>query len=98
MNGSTAITTPSSKADSTQLWHARLGHISEKGMTILSKRGLLGSKGTGKLDFCDHCVFEKQKRVSFSTLLTVLKVTLIIYILTCGVRLEFLLLEENVIC
>ena len=35
-------------------------------MTILSKRGLLGSQGTGKLDFCDHCVFRKQKKVSFS--------------------------------
>jgi len=40
--------------------------MSEKGMTILSKKGCLGSAGTGKLDFCDHCVFWKQKRVSFS--------------------------------
>ena len=44
----------------------RLGHMSEKGMTILSKKGCLGSANTGKLDFCDHCVFEKQKRVSFA--------------------------------
>jgi len=73
-----------------------LGPHDEKGMTILSKRGLLGSKGTGKLDFCDHCVCGKQKRVNFST--TVLKVPLIIYILTYGVRLESLLLEENIIC
>jgi len=36
-------------------------------MTILSKRDLLGSEGIGKLDFCDHCVFGKQKKVSFST-------------------------------
>ena len=41
-----------------------LGHMSEKGMTILSKRGLLGGEGTRKLDFYDHCVFGKQKRVS----------------------------------
>jgi len=34
---------------------------------ILSKRGLLRSKGMGKLDLCDHCVFEKQKRVRFPT-------------------------------
>ena len=45
----------------------RLGHISEKGMTILSKKSRLGSAGMGKLEFCDHCVFGKQKRVTFST-------------------------------
>jgi len=41
--------------------------MSEKGMTILSKKGCLGSAGTSKLDFCKHYVFGKQKRVSFST-------------------------------
>jgi len=45
----------------------RLGHMSEKGMTILSKKGCLGSVGTGKLEFCEHYMFAKQKRVSFST-------------------------------
>ena len=40
--------------------------MSEKGMTILSKKCYLGSASTGKLDFCDHCIFRKQKRVSFS--------------------------------
>jgi len=34
-------------------------------MTILSKRGCLGSVGTGKLEFYNHCIFGKQKRVSF---------------------------------
>jgi len=41
--------------------------MSKKGMTIQSKRSLLGSEGTGKLDLCDHCVFRKHKKVSFST-------------------------------
>ena len=50
----------------TRLWHMRLGHMSDKGMAILSKKGCLGSAGTNKLDFCDHCIFGKQKRVSFS--------------------------------
>ena len=36
-------------------------------MNILSKKGCLGSAGTGKLDFCEHCVLGKQKKVSFST-------------------------------
>jgi len=44
-----------------------LGHISETGMTILSKYGLLGNK-VGKLDFCEHCcVYGKQTRVKFNT-------------------------------
>ena len=66
MTGFVAVTSSSSNADLTRLWHAYLGHMSEKGMTFLSKRGLLCSEGRGKLDFCDHCVFGKQKRVSFS--------------------------------
>ena len=49
----------------TKLWHMRLGHISEKGMTIMSKKGCLGSAGTGKLEFYGHCVLGKQKKVSF---------------------------------
>ena len=35
-------------------------------MTILSKKGCLGSAGMGKLDFCEHCVLGKKKKVSFS--------------------------------
>ncbi|KAK2965449.1 hypothetical protein RJ640_008243 [Escallonia rubra] len=50
--------------DTTMLWHMHLGHMSERGMDVLSKQGLLGSKKTGKLDFCEHCVFRKQCRVN----------------------------------
>ena len=59
----------SSECDSetTKLWHMRLGHMSERGMAELSKHGLLKGMKTGKLDFCEHCVFGKQKRVKFST-------------------------------
>ncbi|KAK2965966.1 hypothetical protein RJ640_018321 [Escallonia rubra] len=38
-------------SDATKLWHMRLGHMSERGMDVLSKQGLLGSKKTGDLDF-----------------------------------------------
>ncbi|KAK3012614.1 hypothetical protein RJ639_009614 [Escallonia herrerae] len=31
-------------SDATKLWHMRLGHMSERGMDVLSKQGLLGSK------------------------------------------------------
>ncbi|KAK3008763.1 hypothetical protein RJ639_013623 [Escallonia herrerae] len=45
-------------SDTTKLWHMRLGHMSERGMDVLSKQGLLGSKKTVKLDFCEHCLWE----------------------------------------
>jgi len=65
--GSAAVYTTLANVDNMKLWHMRLGYISEKGMTILSKKGCLGSAGMGKLDFCEHSVDGKQKRVSFST-------------------------------
>ncbi|KAG8496341.1 hypothetical protein CXB51_007486 [Gossypium anomalum] len=42
------------------------GHMSENGMVELSKRGLLDGQGIYKLNFCEHCVFGKQKRVRFT--------------------------------
>jgi len=61
VTSSVVVTSVPSNVDLTKLWHARLGHMSEKGMTILSKRGLLGSEGASTLEFCEHCVFGKQK-------------------------------------
>jgi hypothetical protein len=49
----------------TTLWHHRLGHISENGMHILHKRNLLLDIKQIDLDFCEHCVYGKQKRVIF---------------------------------
>ncbi|KAK3009127.1 hypothetical protein RJ639_013702 [Escallonia herrerae] len=56
-----AVTTLFSDIDSdtTKLWHMHLGHMSERGMDVLSKQSLLGSKKIEKLDFCEHCVFSK---------------------------------------
>jgi len=68
MTCSAVISTMSSDVDLTHLWHAHLGHKSENGMAILRKRGVLGGEGTDKLNFCNHCVFGKQKQVNFSTL------------------------------
>ncbi|GKB17056.1 transposable element [Tanacetum coccineum] len=58
--------TEKSNSDLTKLWHMRLGHMSEKGMVILSKRGLLDNHKVANLEFCEHCVMGKQKRVNFS--------------------------------
>ncbi|GJW02681.1 retrovirus-related pol polyprotein from transposon TNT 1-94 [Tanacetum coccineum] len=49
-----------------QVWHKRLGHISEAGLHELEKREVLGNKGLGKLEFCKNCVLGKSTRVCFS--------------------------------
>ena len=47
------------------LWHNILGHMSEKHMKLIhSKKVLLGLKCVN-MDFCESCVYGKQKRVSF---------------------------------
>ena len=53
--------------DCIELWYCRLGHMSEQGLTMLSKRGLLKGAETGKLKFCESCVMGKQRRVKFSS-------------------------------
>ncbi|KAG8491252.1 hypothetical protein CXB51_014428 [Gossypium anomalum] len=52
--------------DITKLWHIRLGHMSKNDMVELSKRGLLDGQGICKLNFCEHCIFGKQKKVRFT--------------------------------
>jgi hypothetical protein len=47
------------------LWHHRLGHMSEKGIQILHKINLFPYLKQIDLDFCEHCVYGKQKRVIF---------------------------------
>ncbi|KAG8474425.1 hypothetical protein CXB51_033824 [Gossypium anomalum] len=67
LTGDTAVVSSSlSDDDITKLWHMRLGHMSENGMVELSKRGLLDRQEICKLNFCEHCVFGKQKRVRFT--------------------------------
>jgi hypothetical protein len=50
-----------------KLWHMRLGHMSQLGLVELSKRGLLKGYNNNELEFCEHCVFGKHKRVKFNT-------------------------------
>ncbi|GAV75034.1 gag_pre-integrs domain-containing protein [Cephalotus follicularis] len=56
-----------SEDDRTKLWHMRLGHMSERGLSTLSKLGLLCREQTTPLEFREHCVVGKQTRVRFST-------------------------------
>ncbi|CAN1146969.1 Uncharacterized mitochondrial protein AtMg00300 [Linum perenne] len=66
--GETATVSNSlSDSDANNLWHMRLGHMSEAGMTELSRRGLLAGCNVSNLEFCEHCMFGKHKRVKFNT-------------------------------
>ncbi|WVZ14797.1 hypothetical protein V8G54_012363 [Vigna mungo] len=47
------------------LWHRRLGHMSEKGMRIMHSKGKLPSLRSIEFDMCEDCILGKQKRVSF---------------------------------
>nr|KYP62383.1 Retrovirus-related Pol polyprotein from transposon TNT 1-94 [Cajanus cajan] len=62
--------------DSTQLWHMRLGHMSERGMMTLQKQKLLGNQKLNELKFCEHCVFGKQHRIKFPKVVHTTKGTL----------------------
>ena len=57
--GLVAIFTSMLDSHTIQLWHMCLGHISEKGMNIRSKKGLLCNQSIGKLEFCEHYIFGK---------------------------------------
>ncbi|CAM6100140.1 unnamed protein product [Calypogeia fissa] len=68
LEGSTIVDSanaPSSGGGLTPLWHARLGHMSQKGLAILCKQNLLPGANKCQLGFCDHCTLGKQRRVSF---------------------------------
>jgi transposase InsO family protein len=54
-------------SSSPNLWHRRLGHMSEKGLQILAKKSLIPVDKGKALTSCEHCLFGKQHRVSFAT-------------------------------
>eukprot|EP00253_Pinus_taeda_P022677 PITA_22677 len=62
---SNSINALTSKGVDATLWHHRLGHMSEKGMKIPHSRNLLPSLKNVDLDFCEYCIYGKQKRVGF---------------------------------
>jgi hypothetical protein len=63
-NNDSSISLYSTGVDTT-LWHHRLRHMSEKGMHILHKINLFLDLKQIDLDFCENCVYGKQKRVIF---------------------------------
>ncbi|KAA0051442.1 Retrovirus-related Pol polyprotein from transposon TNT 1-94 [Cucumis melo var. makuwa] len=61
-----ALISETEKGNELELWHRRLSHISEKGLTELQKQGLIQTRGVKRLGFCEHCIFGKSKRMKFS--------------------------------
>ena len=51
---------------SSNLWHYKLGHMSEKWMKVLHSDGKLHRLKEVDNSLCEGCVFGKQKMVSFS--------------------------------
>ncbi|KAJ0916719.1 putative RNA-directed DNA polymerase [Helianthus annuus] len=47
------------------LWHNRLGHMSEKGLKMLAQKGKFSDLKKVETEFCEPCVLGKQKRVTF---------------------------------
>ncbi|KAI3718292.1 hypothetical protein L6452_19156 [Arctium lappa] len=85
--------------DLSKLWHLRLGCMSLGGMTKLSQRGLLNGHKVTDLQFCEHCVYDKTKRVMFSSDIHSTKGPLdSIFIPTFGIRLVLLLMVELLTC
>ncbi|KAH0678662.1 hypothetical protein KY284_019747 [Solanum tuberosum] len=62
-----ASTKQLSNNDKAKIWHMRLGHMSARELEMLSNRNLLNGEKISTLEFCEHCVLGKQKKVSFST-------------------------------
>ncbi|KAJ4701136.1 Retrovirus-related Pol polyprotein from transposon TNT 1-94 [Melia azedarach] len=65
---SSSVAVASSEIDKdnmTKLWHMRLGHMSARGMQILSKWDLLCGHKIKDLEFCEHCIFGKLHRSKF---------------------------------
>lgn len=63
---SSSASTPDNVLEDTQLWHSRLGHLGQKGMDVLNKKGLFGKSRVESLKFCEACVIGKTHKVSFS--------------------------------
>lgn len=65
--GGVAVSVNQGIEDKTEIWHHRLGHVSQKGLQELHKQGLLEGMSSCKLDFCEYCVLGKQRKVLFTS-------------------------------
>ncbi|KAG7563868.1 Integrase catalytic core [Arabidopsis suecica] len=69
MDGNTVMTencVAESSHGKTVLWHSRLGHMGINNMRVLTQKGLVAKDEVRNLDFCEHCIMGKSKKVSFN--------------------------------
>ena len=57
--GSAAVGDSTAESDKTRLWHMRLGHMTEKGLIILGRLGVLKSMEKPSMKFCEYYIYEK---------------------------------------
>ena len=67
------MTTIAESASNLSLWHNRLGHMSVKGMKVLTTKEVSEGMKSVDVDPCESCVIDKQKQVSFTTMVRELK-------------------------
>ena len=63
--GKSNLVVVTKEGNSTYLWTKRLGHMRDKGLKILVGKNLLLGLRSYNLDLCEHCVYGRQRRVSF---------------------------------
>ena len=58
--------------DSTNLWHERMGHIGEKGLRAMKRKGMVeGFLQCGlEVDFCEHSIYVKKRQSQFASEVT----------------------------
>ena len=49
-----------------ELWHKRLSHMSERGITCLAKKNLLARMKQTKVKICVHCLAREIEKSFFS--------------------------------
>ncbi|KAH9681219.1 hypothetical protein KPL71_026889 [Citrus sinensis] len=55
--------------DKSKLWHLRLGHMSEKGLKELEKKGVFGKDQLNSLGFCKDYILGKASRIKFESVI-----------------------------
>ena len=50
-----------------ETWHKRLGHVGEKGLETLARKGFLPSFVGMSLKTCAHCLARKAHRIPFKS-------------------------------
>ena len=63
--GKSYLAVVTKEGNSADLWHKHLGHMSEKGLKILVGKNLFPGLKSYNLDLCEHCIYGRQRRVSF---------------------------------